>query len=318
MHSNGGIFRESLVPMATTPPALPATACSAVSRALDEPFAGSAATATTWLCLEQPGPWGRDALTQSHLDTGVAAELTARAKGTGVRVVLIRRPGPHPDRHRPTPRQVYLAHTTPGRAFLRRDTFTDPKLLLDLDFPAAGAGEVGGFGEPVTWPVLLVCTNGRRDLCCAVRGRPIVADLATTHGDAVWECTHIGGHRFAPTGLLLPTGYTYGDLTTDRARALLTGTAVRTDRCRGRSTWPPAGQTAELAVRDLTNTTHPDVLRVRDPELDDDGHWRVAVTHVDGRGWRVTIAEHHTGPDRPASCGATPGPVTTHHVIRID
>ncbi|MBM7774580.1 hypothetical protein JOD54_004784 [Actinokineospora baliensis] len=304
--------------MATTPPALPATACSAVSRALDEPFAGSAATATTWLCVEQPGPWGRDALTQSHLDPGVATELTARAKGTGVRVVLIRRPGPHPDRHRPAPRQVYLAHTTPGRAFLRRDTFTDPKLLLDLDFPAVGAGDVGDFGEPVTWPVLLVCTNGRRDLCCAVAGRPIVADLATTHGEAVWECTHIGGHRFAPTGLLLPTGYTYGDLNADRARALLTSTTVRTDRCRGRSTWHPAGQAAELAVRDLTNTTHPDVLRVRDPEPDDNGHWRVGVTHVDGRGWRVTVAEHATGPDRPASCGATPGPVTAHHVIRID
>ncbi|WP_026421133.1 sucrase ferredoxin [Actinokineospora inagensis] len=305
--------------MATTPPALPATACSAVSRALDEPFAGSAATATTWLCLEQPGPWGRDALAQSHLDTGLAAELAARARGTGVRVVLIRRPGRHPDRHRPAPRHVYLAHTTPGRAFLRRDVFADAKHLLDLDFAAAGAGVVGGFGQPVTWPLLLVCTNGRRDLCCAVRGRPVADDLAATHGEAVWECTHIGGHRFAPTGLLLPTGYTYGDLDTTRARALLADGAVVTDRCRGRSTWVPAGQAAELAVRELTNTVHPDVLRVRDPEPDDDGNWRVGVWHVDGRGWRVTVAEcPATGPARPASCGATPGPVAGYRVLRID
>ncbi|WP_285499657.1 sucrase ferredoxin [Actinokineospora sp. NBRC 105648] len=304
--------------MATPPPALPATACSAVSRALDEPHAGTAATAATWLCVEQPGPWGRDAARESHLDAGLAAELAERAAGTGVRVLLIRRPGPHPDRHRPVPRRVYLAHTAPGRSFLRRDTFADPKQLLDLDFAAAGAGEAGAFGERVTSPMLLVCTNGRRDVCCAVLGRPVAVDLAATHGEAVWECSHIGGHRFAATGLLLPTGYAYGGLDLPRARALLSETTVVTDRCRGRSTWHPAGQAAEIAVRELTHTTHPDVLRVRDPERDDDGHWRVQVGHVDGRGWRVTVAPRTLTPDRAASCGATPGPVTAHVVIRID
>ncbi|PPK65288.1 sucrase ferredoxin [Actinokineospora auranticolor] len=317
-YSFGGTGRESLVRMPTTPPPLPATACAARSRALDEPFAGTAATAVTWLCVEQPGPWGRDALAQSHLDSGLAAELTARAAGTGVRVVLIRRPGPHPDRHRPAPRRVYLAHTAPGRAFLRREVFTDPKHLLDLDFAAVGGGAADGFGEVVSWPVLLVCTNGRRDVCCAVAGRPVAAELAATHGEAAWECTHIGGHRFAPTALLLPTGYTYGDLDGARARALLADPGVVVDRCRGRSTWAPAGQAAELAVRELTNTTHADVLRVRDPERDEDGNWRVQVAHVDGRGWRVTVAVRAAGPDRPASCGAEPGPATVHTVVRID
>ncbi|WP_228771249.1 sucrase ferredoxin [Actinokineospora iranica] len=303
--------------MVTTPPALPGDACSVRSRALDEPMAGTAVTAATWLCVEQPGPWGRDAPRESHLDTGLGAELAARAAGAGVRVVLIRRPGAHPDRHRPAPRRVYLAHTAPGRAFLRREVVTDPKHLLDLDFAAAGGGEPAGFGETITWPVLLVCTNGRRDLCCAVRGRPVADEVALTHGDAVWESSHLGGHRFAPTGLLVPTGYAYGDLDAARARALLASSAVVTDRCRGRSTWPAAGQAAELAVRELTNTVHPDVLRVRDPELDDDGHWRVVVWHVDGRGWRVTVAERAMG-DRVLSCGAAPGDRTTHVVTRID
>ncbi len=292
-------------------PTLPAAACSALSRALDEPFAGSAATATAWLCLEQPGPWGRDALTQSHLDTGLAGELATRAAGTGVRVVLIRRPGPHPDRHRPAPRRVYLAHTAPGTSFLRAATLADPKQLLDLDFTAAGAGSDGGLGDAPAGPLLLVCTNGRRDVCCAVAGRPVASGLADEFGDAVWECTHIGGHRFAPTALLLPTGYTYGDVNVERGRALLTEPGVITDRCRGRSTFAPAGQAAELAVRDLIGCTDPDALRVSER----DSRWRVA--HVDGRAWTVNVEAVPTSPDRPASCGAAPGPTTAYTIVDI-
>ncbi|MGQ0841794.1 sucrase ferredoxin [Actinokineospora sp.] len=302
----------------TTPLVLPDTACSVLSRALDEPLAGTAATAATWLCVEQPGPWGRDALTGSHLDVGLGADLAARTNGTGVRVALIRRPGSHPDRHRPVPRRVYLAHTVPGRTFLRQTTLTDPKHLLDLDFAAAGAGEHGGFGAAAAGPLLLVCTNGRRDVCCALRGRPIAALLAADHGDAVWESSHLGGHRFAPTGLLLPTGYAYGDLDGDRARALLDQAEVVTDRCRGRCTWHPAGQAADLAVRVLTHTVDPDLLTVRPPTRDDEDNWRVVVAHADGRAWRVTVAERAVGPDRPVSCGAAPGPAVSHVVVRID
>jgi hypothetical protein len=44
-------------------------ACSALSRLLDEPLAGTAPVAKSWIMLEQPGPWGRKALSQSHQDT---------------------------------------------------------------------------------------------------------------------------------------------------------------------------------------------------------------------------------------------------------
>ena len=41
--------------------------------------------------------------------------------------------------------------------------------------------------------MVLVCTHGTRDACCAVRGRPIVAALARALPEQVWECTHLGG-----------------------------------------------------------------------------------------------------------------------------
>ena len=46
-------------------------------------------------------------------------------------------------------------------------------------------------------PMLLVCTHGVHDTCCAVRGRPVAAALARRWPEATWECSHVGGDRFA-------------------------------------------------------------------------------------------------------------------------
>ena len=293
--------------------------CSTLAGLLREPLAGTSAYASTWLCVEQPGPWGREALSESHFDTDLGRELAERTRGTGVRVTLIRRPGSHPDRHRPVPRRVYLAHTSPGRTWLERWSVADPKELLDLDFRAVSAGIAPEIGEPLARPLLLICTNGRRDVCCALIGRPIAAALAAAHGDDVWECTHIGGHRFAPTGVVLPSGYSYGRLDLASAeRLLVPGSGVLVDLCRGRSTWSASGQVAELAVRLGFDDRDPDSLTVSEYEPEEAGRWEPIVSHVDGRRrWQVTVIERTAADLRSASCGAVPKPSTYLEVEEI-
>lgn len=266
--------------------------CSILSEFAGEPLAGTAATASAWLCLEQPGPWGRDAVLESHLDPQLGAELQRRADGTGVRILLIRRPGRHADTHVPAGRRVYLAATTPGASWLEQADISGPEELLELDFAALGAGHSTAFGTPVREPLLLVCTNSKRDVCCALYGRPIAMALN------LWECTHTGGHRFAPTGVLLPTGHLYGRLDEDLARRLVTE-GVAADRCRGRSCFSPHGQVAEVAVREKIGETR-DVLTVVAETADS-----ATVRHADGREWRVSLTEHPV-PPRPSSCGRSP------------
>jgi hypothetical protein len=144
--------------------------------------------------------------------------------------------------------------------------------------------------------LLMVCTNSRRDVCCALEGRPIVAALQEF---SVWECSHTGGHRFAPTGIVLPTGYCYGFMDVEVGQRLVSSSAVITDRCRGRSTWEPAGQVAELAVRELTGERDPDALSVG-PER----ARQVLVSHLDGRRWTVTVAVTTGSVPRAPKCGA--------------
>ncbi|MCM2425695.1 sucrase ferredoxin [Streptomyces sp. RKAG337] len=283
--------------------------CTNASAELAEPLAATAATARTWLLLEQPGPWGAKAFTASHLDPVVGRALEKAADGTGVRVALIRRPGRHADCHVPSRHQVLVAHVVPGRSWVRQDVIDDPATLLELDFAALGAGEHRGFGEPHHEPVALVCTNGKRDRCCALYGRPLAARLAAEGVSDVWEITHIGGHRFAPTMLVLPSGYAYGRIDTDLAHSVLKAARdgrIALDGCRGASAWDRPGQAADLAVRSLTGELHAGALVVTRTDGSEPS-WTVRVTHADGRGWDVDVTGSAALPPRPESCGAALG-----------
>src|SRR5690242_7795772 len=115
-------------------------ACSVLSAELGEPLAGTAATHSAWLLLEQPGPWGRNAATESRLDPALGAELDGRTAGTGVRLALIRRPETGQE-HEPALRRWYAASTHPARTWLATGLVEFPTDLLRVDFAALDAGD---------------------------------------------------------------------------------------------------------------------------------------------------------------------------------
>jgi hypothetical protein len=171
--------------------------CSVASRDDQEPIAGTAPTETAYLLVEHPGPWGRKALAESRLPEPVRTHLAGLP---GVRVQLIRRHGGETSRGV----RVFHAGAAGDRFDVRTAVLPDADALLDLD--------VERDLEAHDAPLWLVCTNGRRDRCCAEIGRPIAAALAGRWPEATWETTHLGGHRFAGTLLALPSGHTLGRL----------------------------------------------------------------------------------------------------------
>ncbi len=297
--------------------------CSVLSRRLDEPLAGTAPVACAWLAIEQPGPWGARALTQSHLDAGVGAELGRRAEGSGVRIALIRRVGHHAlagERRR----RVLLCDTRPGTGAVRSLEVSDARELLDLDLAALGAGRLDA-GDPHPEPVILVCTNGKRDRCCAELGRSLALDLveAARSGageSEVWEADHLGGHRFAPTAVVLPTGYVYGRLDARSALAAL-GAAARgsvvTEHARGRSTWSRPGQAADLALRDELQEFGADAVRVLGERRLGEDRWQVDLT-ADQVPYRVLVEQRAADEPRPESCGKAPGTPLLLRVLSLE
>ncbi|MGP3982817.1 sucrase ferredoxin [Streptomyces sp. KR80] len=298
--------------------------CATASRELAEPMAATAATARTWLLIEQPGPWGVKALTSSHLDPAVGRALERAADGTGVRLALIRQPGRHADLHTPSRRRVYAAHTRPGRSWIRTAEIDEPEQLLALDLAALGAGEHGDLWHAYHGdPLALVCTNGKRDRCCALLGRPLAADLVAHGGAEVWEVTHIGGHRFSPTLLVLPYGYAYGRATPHAIKDVLEAARdgrVVTAGSRGRSAWDRPGQAADLAVRELTGEDRADALEVIGTAVRPGGPapaWTVTVAHTDGRSWQADVVQRMAHPPRPESCGAALGSPAGMAVVAV-
>jgi hypothetical protein len=228
--------------------------CATLSRALGEPLYGTASRVRGWVLLEQPGPWGRDAVTESRLDPGLARALDRAAAAAHLRLLLIRRPG----RGASQPHTCFVAHTSRAGRWLERRRLDDPAELLELDMARVVAGERPGFGEDVTEPVYLVCTNGRHDRCCATYGRPLALALQASHGELVWESSHVGGDRFAGNLVCLPGGHYFGRVGPDDAErvvALHRKGTIDLDHYRGCCVDPPAVQAAEWFARSRTGLT---------------------------------------------------------------
>jgi hypothetical protein len=226
--------------------------CATLSRALEEPQFGTASRVRGWVLLEQPGPWGREAVLESQLDRDLARALHRAAEAARVRLLLIRRSG----RRRPGQSTTcFLAHTSRRDRWLERRRLDDPAELLELDMAKVTAGERPGFGDPVGEPVYLVCTNGRHDRCCATYGRPLALALAERHGDLVWESSHVGGDRFAGNLVCLPSGHYFGRVgpaEADRVLGLHRKGIIDLDHYRGCCIDPPTVQAAEWFARRAT------------------------------------------------------------------
>lgn len=266
--------------------------CSDVADAAGDPREGTAPPAAHWFLVEHPGPWGRVALVESGLDPGAVRALSAWALAEGGRVLLVRRPG----RAAPAAgRRWFRVDSREGVEEIRTGTFTDESELV----AAARAP-----GDPFDGPLHLVCAHGRHDTCCAVRGRPVAAALAVADPERTWECSHIGGCRFAPALVLLPHGFTLGGVPTEEAPAVARAYADgRLDPrwVRGRSCHSPAVQAAQDHARLATGADGVDALRLVDATADGD-LWTVRFRDPD---ISVVLRERRVDTGRPLTCAAT-------------
>jgi hypothetical protein len=206
----------------------------------DSPVA-TAPPAQRWLLIEQPGPWGRNALLESRFDAEVAPLLAARARAEHVRLLLIRRPGGRLTDSRS--RWAY-ADARSGSGGVWWSTRSADADLLTAPWD-------GSIGELAPRPTYLVCTHGGHDACCALRGRPLARALPAPGSGDVWECSHLGGDRFAANVLVLPHGFFYGQVPGDGAALVAAHEQgqVALPWLRGRAGVPPAGQAAQQHAR---------------------------------------------------------------------
>ena len=130
--------------------------CSIASAEDSEPLGGTAPTEVRYLLVEDPGPWTAKAVEGSGLPDEVKRHL---ASLEDTRVQLVRRHGGSDVRDG---RRVFTVDFGDGAPRVGTTMVTDDRELLE---PLSTTPYDG-----LLW---LVCTNGRRDVCCAEFGRPV-------------------------------------------------------------------------------------------------------------------------------------------------
>lgn len=251
------------------------TLCADSARERGDGMDGTALHVRRFLLIEHAGPWAFDAMSSSGIAPDVLGHLAAATAALGSRTLLIRRHGRVP--------------ATDERAWAVADIDTGTirwgRWRDDGDLLAARDALHESSGGWSSEPAVLVCTHGRHDTCCAIRGRPVASALVERHGDRVWECSHVGGDRFAANVVVLPDGTFYGGLDGSDAGDVLdrhlAGT-VDVGHLRGSSMLDPVSQAVAVAAherfgpggaRDVVSASVETIAR---------GRWRV-VLHCEGQ-----------------------------------
>ncbi|HEY2523233.1 MAG TPA: sucrase ferredoxin [Streptosporangiaceae bacterium] len=288
-------------------------ACSTRSLAAGEPVAGTASYGRRWLLLEVAGAWGPNAFRQSpELDPELGIRIEHRAAAEGFRLLAIRRPGrARLDQGRRRWRWARV-DCAPGQEAIRWGEAQGPAEYLTSVFSEPGTLSAD--------PVVAVCAHGRHDECCATRGRSVAEALAARDQATVWECSHIGGDRFAATLLLFPHGINYG-----RADTLDAGQMVAEYRAgrvmlaglRGRSAFRFLEQTAQHAARRVFGNLRIGAYEPAGSTLTAPGRWQVELADPPGR-VRVELAETTTRPLFSNCAATTPLAIPTFAVRSVD
>jgi hypothetical protein len=293
--------------------------CTLSSLAANEPLAATAVeNVATWLLIEQDGGWGKKGLDDAPMDDDVRAHLLAA-------VSMANAAAPRSAQVRPQlVRQEQSAGTASSEgvrilvaragAPTERVTLPGLRAALDLDIAAWLQGHAPPSVELDPRPLVLVCTHGKRDRCCAEHGLAFYRELAARWptGGAVtpdlWQSTHLGGHRFAATAVTLPDGYQNGRLSPADAPgfadAIEAGRLYDLATLRGRSTLPAPAQAADLHVRQALGLVGPDDVAIAAlAPGDGEGRWNVTLGAA-GATHAVTV-ERRWGPKSVMnSCGA--------------
>lgn len=267
--------------------------CSVRSKEASEETFGTASTGDAWLLLEYARPWGAKAFRDSTLPKAVKVYLSGLLKSIPrSRVLLIKQ-----TRTIKGPLTLFVARSRESSSSILKYEFFEYEQLLDLDLASALAGGSPSGTTPWEEPLFLVCTHGKRDKCCAKFGIPIYKTIQTQVGESsVWQCSHVGGDRFAANVICFPDGIFYGHVTEETAKLIVKEYDERRivlTNFRGRSCYSFPVQAAEFFARRETGFRRIGDLKFLTYDPLKPNEWRVRFfSEVDAKVHQVSLRSH--------------------------
>ena len=281
------------------------TFCAQLTRQSNDPVFGTATKASVWFLLEYANPWPAKAVADNELPAQVQEFLSRQTAAIPrSRLLFIKQ-----DADQTSKLRFFVVKTgelTPFILEFALDAYED---LLALDL-AAIIEEPEAYAHLVRLePLFLVCTNGKRDKCCAKFGRPLYDALRQSQGPATWQSSHIGGHRYAPNLLFLPHSVNFGLLTTEEAEAAaaayLDGRIHDLARYRGRTYYAPHVQAADYFLRESLQYLALTGLRLLAADPVDENSWLIQFQiAADDEIHQLHVLREMTAQNRLVSCNS--------------
>jgi hypothetical protein len=273
--------------------------CSLRSAENREALFGTVARIRSWLLIEYPYIWRRQAVQQSSLSEEIRHRMTALAE----RRIFVRQS------HTPEPViRCFQVRSSEGDAAMVRIE------APDYDTLAAGFDELPR--SNVTEPLYAVCTHGTHDKCCAKFGIPVFCAFRDLTPATAWQCSHIGGDRFAANVVVFPYGIYYGRVGYADARQIVEQTArghIVLEHYRGRCCYTRPLQAAEyFARRESGRTAISDFRLVAKTSAG-----ATFESSADGTRHHVEIAANHGAITDLVTCmSEAPTPITQYELVR--
>lgn len=253
-----------------------------VARQNNEPLYGTIKSAKVWLLLEYNGVYTKQAWEDARIPDDVKTKLDTFPDA---RALLIRQPEQvHAHDRIISLFMVDATAQTPVIYHLKLQSYSD---ILNIDLQAVRSGSVV---DATDEPLYVICTNGKRDVCCSKYGIALYNAMIGRAHQHVWQASHIGGHRFAGTMYCFPDAICYGFLQPEDADAIVRSYSHRRlllDKLRGHAIYDKPIQAAEYFLRrDLNNNDLDSVIYQND--VQDDERWFINFS-VEGVVYKVTI-----------------------------
>jgi hypothetical protein len=251
---------------------------------------GTAGSYRGFLLVEWPKPWPRDVGEIPELANVCEAAAELRIRVQAVDGLL----DSAEDR-----RHIVLYRGTSGRPHWFRGFQGVERTTSQHQLAREALGLLhSGDGTATAGSDVLICGHGQRDVCCGSRGSRLAVELIRNgvNGARVWRTSHTGGHRFAPTAVVLPDATSWGYLDASSLRRIIDrdgDAADLTPLYRGCAALPtPAAQALERVAFAETGWQWLDADR-RATEDTSDGRVRLeaimsagSVRHWEGRAYQ--------------------------------
>jgi hypothetical protein len=289
--------------------------CSELSAESGEKMFGTAPRVDLWLLLEYRGHWDENALPSVRIPEDVRDHLfKSLASIPNSRIQLIKR---HSYKNPDDPLRLYVVVSKELEPKLYEFSFFDYRDLLWFDIHKL----ISQDRYLRKSPVLLVCTHGTYDRCCGKFGIPVYLEALKNEIDYItWQCSHVGGHRFAPNLLCFPHGIYYGRVGKGEVINLISdyrSGVLNLEKYRGRCCFNPEVQAAEYFLRVNTGMVSISEIRFNKVSEVEKDTWLVEFfVEAEDRTYSVCVKKESGALFGYMSCGdKTRSPIVQYKLV---